>query len=199
MRSVKACGIPEPVKSVQILFRGGHGLGVWDLEAHTTLAQWFSGGKIGGDLGGYFSTIGWRILNSEAEVCNLGLGHLSEVVFHRRLFGGSFAGMGQGGCVPGTGEVGQWTCSNCGKSDCWSTRYSCYSCGCPRYFDTAGVGHVHSAGQGKGGGMAGFHGQGVGGGMSGVRLVGALGRDQTYVSTGNPFIQERQWLERRSP
>ena len=34
--------------------------------------------------------------------------------------------------------------------------------------------------------MAGFHGQGVGAGMSGVRLVGALGRDQTYVSTGNP-------------
>ena len=32
--------------------------------------------------------------------------------------------------------------------------------------------------------MAGFHGLGVGAGMSGVRLVGALGRDQTYVSTG---------------
>ena len=27
--------------------------------------------------------------------------------------------------------------------------------------------------------MTGFHGQGVGAGMSGVRLVGALGRDQT--------------------
>ena len=39
---------------------------------------------------GYFSTIGGRILNSEAEVCTLGLGHLSEVVFHRRLLGGSF-------------------------------------------------------------------------------------------------------------
>ena len=47
-------------------------------------------------------------------------------VFHRRLLGGSFTGMGQGGCVPGTGEFGQWTCSNWGKSDCWSTRYSCY-------------------------------------------------------------------------
>ena len=33
--------------------------------------------------------------------------------------------------------------------------------------------------------MAGFHGPGVGAGMSGVRLVGALGRDQTYVSPGN--------------
>ena len=38
--------------------------------------------------------------------------------------------------------------------------------------------------------MAGFHGQGVGAGMSGVRLVGALGRDQTYVSTGNPSYRK---------
>ena len=29
-------------------------------------------------------------------------------------------------------------------------------------------------------------GSGVGAGMSGVKLVGALGRDQTYVSAGNP-------------
>ena len=50
----KACGIPEPAKSVQILLRGGHGLGVWDLEAHTTLAQWFSGGKRGGIWMGTF-------------------------------------------------------------------------------------------------------------------------------------------------
>ena len=34
--------------------------------------------------------------------------------------------------------------------------------------------------------MPGLQGQGVGAGMSGVRLVGALGRDQTYVSAGNP-------------
>ena len=32
----------------------------------------------------------------------------------------------------------------------------------------------------------GFQGQGVGAGMSGVRLVGALGRDQAYVSAWNP-------------
>ena len=53
-----------------------------------------------------------------------------------------------------------------------------------------GVWQGHSGGQGKGGGMAGFHGQGVGGGMSGVRFVGALGRDQTYVSTGNPSYRK---------
>ena len=49
---------------------------------------------------------------------------------------------------------------------------------------------MHSAGQGKRGGMAGFHGQGVGAGTSGVRLVGALGWDQTYVSTGNPSYRK---------
>ena len=146
----KACGIPEPAKSVQILFfRDGHGLGVWDLEAHTTLSQWFSGGKSGEGQDGYFSTIGGRNLNSEAEVCTLVLGHLSEVVFHRRLLGGSVAGMGQGGCVPSTGEFGQWTCSNCGKSDSWSTRYSCYRCGCPRYFYVAGVGALWWARKGR--------------------------------------------------
>ena len=185
----KACGIREPVNS---------GLGVWDLEANTTLAQWFFGGKRVGDMDGYFSTIGRRILNSEAEVCNLGLGHLSEVFFHGRLLGGSFAGMGQGGCVPGTGEFGQWTCSNCGKTDCWSTRKSCYRCGCPRYFDAARDGQVHSAGQGKGGGMAGFHGQGVGCGMSGVRLVGLLVGIRR-MSRQESFIQEKQRKERRCP
>ena len=54
----------------------------------------------------------------------------------------------------------------------------------------AGVWQGRSGGQGKGGGMTGFHGQGVGAGMSGVRLVGALGRDQTYVSTGNPSYRK---------
>ena len=38
--------------------------------------------------------------------------------------------------------------------------------------------------------MAGFHGPGAGAGMSGVRLVGALGRDQTYVSPGNPSYRK---------
>ena len=46
------------------------------------------------------------------------------------------------------------------------------------------------AGPGKGGGVPGFQGQVVGAGMSGVRLVGALGRDQTYVSAGNPTHRE---------
>ena len=49
----------------------------------------------------------------------------------------------------------------------------------PRYLDVFFFG----VGPGKG---VGLQGQGVGSGMSGVRLVGALGRDQTYVSAGNP-------------
>ena len=54
-------------------------------------------------LDGYFSPIGGRIHNLEMDVCTSGLGgHLSEVVFHRRLLGGSFAGMVHGGCVLGT-------------------------------------------------------------------------------------------------
>ena len=32
--------------------------------------------------------------------------------------------------------------------------------------------------------------KGLGAGMSGVRLVGALGRDQTYVLTGNPSYRK---------
>ena len=187
----KASGIPEPAKSVQILFRGGHGLGVWGLEAHTTLAHWFSGGKRSVVMWmGTFPRLegGSSIRRRRFAIWVWGI--FRKWFFHRRLLVGSFAGMGQGGSIPGTGEFGQWTCSNCGKTDCWSTRYSCYRCGCPRHFDAAGVGHVHSGGQGKGGGVTGFHGQGVGGGMSGVRLVSALGRDRTYVSTGNPSYRK---------
>ena len=74
----KACGIPESAKSVQILFRGGHGLGVWDLEAHTTLAQWFSGGKRGGD--------GWVLFHDWRADPQFGGGGLQSG------FGASFAG-----------------------------------------------------------------------------------------------------------
>ena len=92
--------------------------------------------------------------------------------------GGSFGGMVKGGCLPG---IGEWTCLNCGETDCWSTRYNCYSCGGPRYFDESGMGQGHfSVGPGKGGSGPGFQGRRVGAGMS-----GALGRDQTCVSVEN--------------
>ena len=51
------------------------------------------------------------------------------------------------------------------------------------------MGQAH-AGQSKVGGIASFHSPGVGCGMSGIRLVGALGRNQTYVSPGNPSYRK---------
>ena len=90
----EACVPPDQVKSVQILSRSGsvegRRVGVW----MGTFLQ----------LEGGFSIRRRRFANW--------VWRLSEVVFHGRLLGGSFAGMGQGGCVPGTGEFGQWTCSN---------------------------------------------------------------------------------------
>ena len=118
-------------------------------------------------MDGYFAMVGGKILDSKVRVGSLGLGRMTEVVFHRRLLGGSFGGVIKGGCLPGTGE---WTCSNCGKTDCWSTWYSCYRCGVPRYFDGNGVGQgLFGVGPGKG---VGLQSQGVGDGMSSVKLVG---------------------------
>ena len=81
------------MKSVQILFRGEHGLGVWNLAADQSLAHWYSEGKLDGRLDGYFTTVGGRILDSKVRVGSWGLGHMAEVVFHRRLLGGSFSGV----------------------------------------------------------------------------------------------------------
>ena len=48
----QACEAPEPARSVQILFRGQHGLGVWKLAAEQSLAEWYSGGNLVGELVG---------------------------------------------------------------------------------------------------------------------------------------------------
>ena len=42
-----------------------------------------------------------RSLIQGDKVGSLGLGHMAEVVFHRRLLGGSFGGVVKGGCLPG--------------------------------------------------------------------------------------------------
>ena len=42
----QACEAPEPAKSVRILFRGQHGLGVWKLAAEQSLAEWYSVEKL---------------------------------------------------------------------------------------------------------------------------------------------------------
>ena len=39
----QACKAPEPAKSVQILFRGQHGLGVWKLAAEQSLEERYCG------------------------------------------------------------------------------------------------------------------------------------------------------------
>ena len=59
-------------------------------------------------------------------------------------------------------------------------------------FDTAGVGQVHSAGQGKGGGMAGFHGQGVGG-DEWCSIGGCSWSGSDVCFDRESFTQERQW------
>ena len=133
----KACVAPEPAKSVQILFRGEHGLGVWKLAAEQSLADWYSGEQPVGGFDVYFAAVGGKILDSGRKVGSLGLGHMAEVVFHRRLLGGSFGGVVKGGCLPGTGE---WTCSNCGKTDLLEYTVQLHRCGVPRNFDGNGVG-----------------------------------------------------------
>ena len=79
MRSGSLAEFLSQRKSVQILFRGGHGLGVWDLEAHTTLAQWFSGGKQGGESR-------WVLFHNWRAHCQVGGGGLQS------CFGASFGG-----------------------------------------------------------------------------------------------------------
>ena len=164
----KPCGIPEPAKSVQILFRGAVVLEFGILRLTRLLRSGSLEGRVVGIWMGTFPRLegGSSIRRRRFAIWVWGI--FRRWFFIGGLLGVSFAGMGQGGSILGTGKFGQWTCSNCGKSDCWSTKYSCYRCGCPRYFDAAGVGQVHSGGQGKGGGVAGFLGEGVGGGMSGV-------------------------------
>ena len=90
----QACEAPEPAKIVQILFRGEHG--PWSLEtggrAVSCGVVWWEDagrrGEGGRGLDGYFATVGGKILDSRARVGSLGLGHMAEVVFHRRLLGG---------------------------------------------------------------------------------------------------------------
>ena len=95
LRSGRPCEAPKPAKCVQVLFRGEHGLGVWKLAAEQSHAEWYSGRQLVGGLDGCFTTVEGRMLDSGSRVSSFGLGHMAEVVFHRRLLGGSFGGRGQ--------------------------------------------------------------------------------------------------------
>ena len=56
----QACEAPEPAKSVQILFCGEDGLGVWKLAAEQSLAHWYSGGGETGREVGWVLCHRWR-------------------------------------------------------------------------------------------------------------------------------------------
>ena len=60
----QACEAPEPAKSVQILFRGQHGLGVRKLAAEQSLAEWHSGEKLVVGVGRVICH-GWREILGE--------------------------------------------------------------------------------------------------------------------------------------
>ena len=84
----QACEAPEPAKSVQILVRGQHGLGVWKLAAEQSLGEVvFSGVKLVGGLDGYFATVGGKILDSKVKVGSLGLGTLVKGGFSSEALG----------------------------------------------------------------------------------------------------------------
>ena len=129
MRSGRLAKPQSQRKASVFFFRGQHGLGG---AVSCGVVLWRGAGR---GIGGVLCHV-WR----EDPGGTLGLGHMSEVVFHRSLLGGSFGGMIKGGCLPGTGE---WTCSNCGKTDCWRTRHRCNRCRVPRYFDGSGMGKVN--------------------------------------------------------
>ena len=64
---------------------------VWECNGCTAnlfLMEWYSGlhrQGLGADVGGYFTTLGGKILDPKREVSGLGLCGLQEVVFHGRL------------------------------------------------------------------------------------------------------------------
>ena len=139
---------------------------------------------------------GGRVLDPKVEVRRLGLAGLQEIVFHGRLRGGAGKGAGRGD-MP---NVGEWQCSFCMAPHCWHTKLACYKCGTPRYWETGVMGQGNPGGfPGKGGGFvggvpgqaAGFFGQGnVANAMGGTRIVGPTGRDQAYVSRGEPTYRK---------
>ena len=159
----------------------------------------FARARLRGDVGGYFTTLGGRILDPQREVSGLGFVGLQEVVFIGRLRGGAARGTGNAVEVP---FIGEWQCTFCGAVHCWNTRLSCYRCGTHRNWQSGGAGPgSFVGGQGPGNGVqAGVVGQksGEGGGfigqggvrsaMGGVRWFGPTRRDQTHVPQGEAHL-----------
>ena len=101
---------PKRKKSA-FLFRGSGGLGmqtsVWRFLFGGN-GIWVCKGKAWeGDVDGYFTTLGGRILDPERELSGLGLVGLQEVVFNGRLRCGAIRSTGKAVEVPNIGEW-QW-------------------------------------------------------------------------------------------
>ena len=77
---------------ISFLHRLGGPLQFAILGGRQTLAGWARQflGMEAGEVDGYFTTKGGRILNSQALVAELGLHPTQEVVLHARLRGGGF-------------------------------------------------------------------------------------------------------------
>ena len=121
----------------------------------SSLMEWYlslQGQGLEEDVGGYFTTLGGKILDPQREVSGLGLCGLQEVVFHGRI---------RGGAARGTGKVAVHFLRCC-------SRLSCYRCGTHRNWQSGGAGPGSLVG-GQG------HGNGVQPGVVGPRSGGGSG------------------------
>ena len=90
--NIQGMSNPKPAKIIWILFRSEDGLGVWGLAGGQSHVEWHMRAcfrKVAEGSEGYFSALVGRILDPGAEVENVGLGDMSEVVFHRTVGGSS--------------------------------------------------------------------------------------------------------------
>ena len=193
---------PTEKEEVCFLFRGPGGLGIQRVHGGASLEEWGCKGEAREEV--WMDTLpllGRRILNPGREVSGLGLDGLQEVVFNGRLRSGAVGGGGKAE-VP---NIGEWQCTFCGAVHCWNTRFSCYMCGTPRFWEfgvlgQGGLGGVPGKGGSVGAGIVGkesgwgvffFFGQGgAGSAMGGMRVVGPTGRDQTYAPQGEPTFRK---------
>ena len=177
---------PEPGK-ICFLHRLQGGLQVASVLGGQSLEDWarqLLGERVWEGMGGYFTTKGGKVLNSETPVNKLGLHGSQEVVLQGRLRGGGYSGGGKGVRGGGGNSVaaGDWTCGICNQSGCWNAKNTCYRCGAPRQ-QSQGLSGQASSGVWD---MEGRYQGGVGTGMGGSRVVGPTGRDQSSIPGGNP-------------
>ena len=177
---------PEPGK-ISFLHRLQGGLQVASVLGGQSLGDWarqLLGDRVWEGVGGYFTTKGGKVLNSETPVNKLGLHGSQEVVLQGRLRGGGYSGGGKGVRGGGGNSVaaGDWTCGICNQSGCWNAKNTCYRCGAPRQ-QSQGLSGQASSGVWD---MEGRYQGGVGTGMGGSRVIGPTGRDQSSIPGGNP-------------